>query len=796
MRVLLLALRNFFHKGNKNIIKVLSLGLGLAVGIVLISKVYYETSFENFYPDNDRIYIIASTIERGSEGKKDNEEFNQVSGAIAPGFQNYVPGIENATRITWLGVGEEYIFTEDMKKYSASMICADSNYFKVLPRPVIAGDLVKALSKPWHCAVSRSTAEKLGGVEEAMGKTIFRDGLLNKPIVIDAVFEDIPENTVVKNDVFLSMETYSERSRNNWVGNDRYRAYVKVTPDMDPYGPQTAAAIKKMQEDNQPLEHFREVGLDLGYKLNPFNEIHSGDTNVRNMNIVLALIAFILIFTALMNYILIVISTLISKGKEVAIRKCYGAAGNNIRGIMFAEALVNIVVSLAVAVVLIFAFRGVIEELIGASFTSVFSVQALLISAAVCVIVFFISGFIPAYIFEKVPVSSVFRGYKETKRRWKLVLLSVQIIASAILISLLIVIVRQYNMMANDDPGYDYENVLVCTVSGSKIETVRGAIAELKALGEVEAVETAEFSIPVWYASGNNIFLPGDDRELFNIADLYGYSEGYWDMMGIEIAEGTRPKTPKDVIVSRSFVEKMNNFTDWSDGAVGRQIIITEHSQSRNDFFTISGVYNDIKIGSLADPDTRPSIMFLDDINTAEYANMILVKMKYFDSGSIAMVQQVVEKNMPNKSVSVVSYAEQVRALYKSAQQVRDSVFVGGIITLIIALIGLIGYTNDEILRRSREIAIRKVNGAVPSEIYELFSKNMLYISVPSIIAGCVASYFIASKWLEQFSQKISLSPWIFILSAIGLLAVILLVVFIRAFSISRENPVKAIGRE
>lgn len=96
-----MALRNFFHKGNKNIIKVLSLGLGLAVGIVLISKVYYETSFENFYPDNDRIYIIASTIERGSEGKKDNEEFNQVSGAIAPGFQNYVPGIENATRITW-----------------------------------------------------------------------------------------------------------------------------------------------------------------------------------------------------------------------------------------------------------------------------------------------------------------------------------------------------------------------------------------------------------------------------------------------------------------------------------------------------------------------------------------------------------------------------------------------------------------------------------------------------------------------------------------------------------------------
>jgi putative ABC transport system permease protein len=792
MKSILLAIRNFFHRGNKNIIKVLSLGLGLAVGIILISKVFFESSYENFYPDNDRIYIIASTIERGEEGKKDEGEFNQVSGAIALGFQDYVPGIEFATRITWLGVGEDYIFTEDMKKYSASMICADTNYFKVLPRPVIAGDLVKALSQPWHCAVSRSTAEKLGGVEEAMGKTIFRDGILNAPIVIDAVFEDIPENSVVKYDIYISMETYRKESRENWVGNDRYRAYVKVTPDMDPYGPQTAAAIRKMQEDNQPLEELRESGLELGYILKPFNEIHSGNTNIRNMNIVLSLIAFILIFTALMNYILIVISTLISKGKEVAIRKCYGAEGNNIRGIMFAEALINIIVSLAVAVVLIFAFRGKIEELIGASFSSVFSMQALLISAGVCIVVFFISGFIPAYIFEKVPVSSVFRGYKETKRRWKLVLLSVQIIASAILISLLIVIIRQYNMMTNDDPGYNYDNLLVCSVSGAKVDNIHGAIAELKALPQVMGVETAQYTVPVWYASGNNIFLPGDERELFNIADLYGYSEGYWKMMGIKIVEGNEPKLPNDVIVSKSFVDKMNNYTDWSEGAVGKQIIITEHSQSSTDYFTISGVYNDIKIGSIADPDIRPSIMFLDD----KYVSIVLVKLKYFDSESIAMVQQVVEKNIPNKSVSVASYAEEMQALYQGAQQVRDSVFVGGIITLLIALIGLIGYTNDEILRRSREIAIRKVNGAVPSEIYELFSKNMLYISIPSIIAGCVVSYFIASKWIEQFSQKIPLSPWIFILSALCLLAVILIVVFLRAFRISRENPVKAIGRE
>ena len=89
MKILLQAIRGFFNKGNKNVIKVLSLAAALAIGIVLISKNYFETSYENFYPDNERIYLISSVVNRPQE---DTKFFDQVSGAIAPGFQDYVPG--------------------------------------------------------------------------------------------------------------------------------------------------------------------------------------------------------------------------------------------------------------------------------------------------------------------------------------------------------------------------------------------------------------------------------------------------------------------------------------------------------------------------------------------------------------------------------------------------------------------------------------------------------------------------------------------------------------------------------
>ena len=150
-----------------NLIKILSLGIGLAIGIVLIAKVCFELSYDSFYKDVDRIYLIDTHYEQ--QGEK--QDFAQTSGAVAPGFKAEVPGVEEATRYTFHYRGNRYL-DEENNVVTGSMVLADSCFFKVFDRPILAGNPVKVLAKPRYAMVSESFAKKLGGVNECIGKSI------------------------------------------------------------------------------------------------------------------------------------------------------------------------------------------------------------------------------------------------------------------------------------------------------------------------------------------------------------------------------------------------------------------------------------------------------------------------------------------------------------------------------------------------------------------------------------------------------------------------------------------------
>ena len=133
------------------LIKVLSLGIGLAVGIVLIAKVFFELSYDSFYKDIDRVYSIRTWITQNG----DEKDYGQVSGAVSVGFMNEVPGVETGTRTTFVFNGDTYL-DEDGNKLKAALVCADTCFFKVFDRPILAGDPVKVLGKWGSVMVSRS----------------------------------------------------------------------------------------------------------------------------------------------------------------------------------------------------------------------------------------------------------------------------------------------------------------------------------------------------------------------------------------------------------------------------------------------------------------------------------------------------------------------------------------------------------------------------------------------------------------------------------------------------------------
>ena len=213
-------------KNSDILIKVLSLGIGLAVGIVLIAKVFFELSYDSFYKDIDRVYTINTWYSHQGEEK----DYGQVSGAVAVGFMDEVPGVDAGTRTTFVFNGDTYL-DEDGNKLSGTLVCADTCFFQVFDRPILSGDPVKVLGKWGSVMVNRSFAEKIGGVQECIGKQIANADMDGLKLTIEGVFEDFPKNGSLDYDILLSMDTYGKNSTDNWLGNDRYKTDAGCGPE-------------------------------------------------------------------------------------------------------------------------------------------------------------------------------------------------------------------------------------------------------------------------------------------------------------------------------------------------------------------------------------------------------------------------------------------------------------------------------------------------------------------------------------------------------------------------------------
>lgn len=788
--------RTLFQRGRSNLIKILSLGVGLAMGLVLIAKVYLEQSYDDFFSDGDRIYRLSTSVERdGEEGEDEIWQYPQVSGAIAPGMKMEIPEVEAATRFTWIGYNAIFSNVADNKKYEGKIILGDSCLFDVLDRPVLAGNAKEVLSRPMYMMVSRSIAEKMGGISTVIGKNIQIQNYPGKTITIGGVFEDMPRNSHLSYNMIVSMNSIGDFTWDgsmNWIGNDRYMAYAKLIPGAT--AESIAPGIVRMQEKYQPMEQIRKHYKEFTYRLHPIRELHKGTPEVKRMFKLLSLLAFALIFTAVMNYILIVISSLVNRSKEMAVNKCYGASDGSIYRKMLWETLADLIAALIVAIILIFVFRSVIEDLLSATLGVLFSWKACLLLLFICVIVFFASGLVPGYLYSRIPIASAFRNYKENKRYWKLGLLFIQFIATGFLVTLLVVIGKQYNHMIETDPGYAYDNLSYVDLRGIEQDMRQKLLDEVSRLPEVESVTTGS-QLPLDHASGNNILLPGSDRELFNIADFYSVSNGYFDLMEIPVIEGRsfteNISSSNEVMVSRSFVDRINQHVDWSDGIIGKDIIITEHSQGGKPF-TICGVYEDFLIGNIGSEDTRASVMFYNE----KPSSILLVRYHQLSAETILQVTDILKQLLPDRDMTVYSYPTEMLNLYTDSRKFRDSVLLGGIVALIIALIGLMGYTNDEMNRRRKETAVRKVNGATIADILLLFIRDISRIALPALVFGGAIAAYVASRWQEQFSEKATLSLILYIFCGILLLGVILGVVSFNCYRAATANPAENVKSE
>ena len=449
-----IAIRSLFKRGQHNVMKIISLGIGLTIGLVLIAKVHFENTYDNFYPNGDRIYrVYEKFFMNGEVG-----DHGQTPAGVIPLLKQETPEIEAATRYTYFRGNSPFTMSDNKHRLKATFILADSCLFDVLPRPMLIGDPKQVLSQPMYVLVSDEIAERIGG--NVMGKRFEIDDAPGQALTIGGVFKKLPDNTEQSYDIIVSLSSISKfmwDGTHMLTGNDRYQSFVKVSPGTTEA--QLEAGMRQMIDKHFPVNDLKKAGVELTFTFHKLLNVHMEDDMAKRMALILSFIAFVLIFTAVMNYILIVISSIVNRTKEMAVRKCYGASGKDIQGMALSEVGTHVTVALALVVLLILGFQGIIKELIGTGVRSLFLSTGMWAICLTVIVVLISTGIATGWFLGRIPVAAVFRSIREARRLWKLGLLFFQFTAISFLASLLLVVGKQYDHMVNDHPGYNPENL-------------------------------------------------------------------------------------------------------------------------------------------------------------------------------------------------------------------------------------------------------------------------------------------------------------------------------------------------
>lgn len=799
MNSLKLAFRRLFRKDEHTLTRIISLAAGLAFGILLLSEVLYYYSFDSFYPDANRIYVVHENFKADKSTDK-LESSPRVSGAIAPGLKAEVPGIEMATRLN--SIGSSVFYTEDRKSYQAEFSLADEYLFDVLPRPMISGNAKEILKMPMTCLVSSKIAEEIGG--DVTGKVIELKEYPNRKLTIGGVFKALPENTNYKYDVLVSMTSIGQFTwdgSNNWLGNDRYYACIKLSPGVNPND--LMPAVRKMQEKHQDIVKLeqQQQGLVLKYSFNPIQKMYLAE--VKDMILVLSLIAFAVLFVSLMNYILLTISSLVNRAKSSAIHKCCGAQAGNLQKLIFSETVLLFALSLLGAFLIILIAKPFAEVQVRHQLSSALNPYVIWPLLALMVVLILAISYGPALFYSRIPVATAFRNYRQKGNKWKLALLSIQFIGASFILTVLVIVSLQYDKMKGSNHGYRTEGVYFGSTSGMDGNKIATVLNELRSLPEIETVGLG-CRIPTGTIPGNNVFSLDGTKELFNVADFYWIDQNYLSILDIPLKEGQNfsPETAatNDILISRKGAELLKLNNHWTDGVVGKQINMSEHRLT-----TVRGVFSDFIISSISNPDRRPAVFFYMPEDKFEqkraerpsFSYNILIKAhEGAQAGLLKKMTDVFNVALPHQDAVIKNLEDEQLECYVQEKGFRNAMLAGNIIILLITGIGLLGYTATEVNRRRKELAIRRISGANLPDILRMFVMDLEYIAFPAVIVGLLAAWFTSGRWMQNFSVKIPLNWGIFAFCSLAILLMIALITTVNFIRIANNNPVEALRYE
>lgn len=780
MKTLSYAFKYLLKNRGNNLAKAASITLGLFVSSIFLTQVVYVKSYNDFIPERENVYRLESRVNDAKESS------TLIWAPVIPALKVELPEIAAGTVV--VGETVKTTFVRNEQTYPLDMAYADTGFFNVFRIPVLSGVPSEALQDPGNIFLSRKTARLIFGNTDPVGQVVTGRGDTYR---IAGVFEDLPRNTHLKYDAVFALENIKKLDYYlGWGGGDSFHGYVRLAAGTD-----ADSVARKIPETLRKYYDYKaaaEQGYKIEYFMNPLTQIYVGDPGVQNTLNTLTLLAFAVLFVSAMNYVLTYFSSLPVRARTMAMHKCCGAQRRDVFGIVSGETALLLGVSVLLTVCLLLALQDPIRDMTGPTPEMIFSAYNLLRVAPPILAVFLLAGILPANIFSGIPVSVSFGSYRASNRLWKQMLLFIQFAGVTLMLALLVTVVRQYRMLTRMETGYDVTNTVCSAVvqemSAQQYEMTK---KELLSLPFAEHVGLGINPL-IGPGCGTSVRLEAGSRNTLFFTREEEIDPGYLPLMRIPLKYGRNfadGDTWNQAIVNEEFVRQLG----LTGNPVGKTFYGGYGSPAE-----IIGVTPDFHFSSLHET-IRPLLLHpVVSAGDESWCGLPFLNIRLTDLSQehLAAVTDKLKALHPDKDVHVTAYDEVIRSAYNDERLFRNMVGVGVIITLLITTIGLFSFINDEVIRRSKEIAIRKVNGATAASICRLIVSDLKYPVYSAVVAGLGFAYWESRNWLERFPYKVSLPLWIYVVCGTCIAGAIYLITVLKIRKTANENPINSIKKE
>lgn len=806
-----IAWRNLWKHKLFSFINILSLAIGLSASFVIGMMVYYDFTFDKFHPDGDRIYRITSDF-ISPEGVS---HFHGVAAPLGGALKEGAPGMETLSSFfTYRPLKVERTNADRTYRNPRFVVLADENFFDIFEYNWLAGTKNGALKNPNEVVLTQNRAmEYFAGLnlQEIIGQTlIYNDSITTKVI---GIVENFKERTDFRFEEFISMPTAALTEVKNSVfseswnsTNSAFQLFIKLEKNANSSGLQRQlnelAAAHASDED-------KNYGYERKFNLQPLEEIHlSADYGVfdfterrasKSILIGLGSIALFLLILGCINFINLNTAQSVQRAKEIGIRKTLGGSRKQLvlqfLGETFFLTLVAAALSLGLAAWLLNVFSDFIPQGLDLHLLLnpwvFFGVLFLLIAVA------FLSGIYPALVLSHFrPVSvlknQIFGGNDKTSLR-KVLIIFQFVIAQVFIIATLLV-GKQIQFMMNEEMGFKTETIAYIRTpwEESSLAKKQLFVEQLKAVPQIHTISLGG-APPASFQVYTNIvdYMKGEEKINMEIRMLFGDLE-YLDLYDISLLAGRNRlnDTIREYVINETMLKSMG--IESPQEAIGESLLMNDK------IYHIVGVMQDFNQRSL-EWEIEPMV-FLGDRNSFSQFNTIHFSFHPDANGSwpgvAARTEEIWKDVYPESDYNLQFMDDTVRQFYERERSMNRLLNWATGLSIVISCLGLFGLVIYTTERRRKEVGIRKILGATIVQLNLLMSKEFLILVGVAFVIAAPIAWWGLNHWLQDFAYKTALSWWIFGLSGLGMLLIVLTIMSIKTIRTAIENPVKSLRTE